>query len=280
MIGEIPGVEAGQIFANRKALHDANIHRGLMRGIAPQGNSIVLSGGYVDDIDEGDTIIYTGEGGRDSKTGRQIADQTMTGGNLGLFNNYREGNPIRVSRGAQIHSDFAPSSGYRYDGLYRIENCWNETGTDGFLIWRYKLVRISAGQVPASVPKQPPQGNPSPQRATVYSTRVIRSSAVGNHVKDIYGYQCQITGVRLDTPSGPYAEACHIKPVGRPHDGPDVTENVLCLSPNMHVLFDLGAIALNDDFELIGMDGRLNLKDGHTLNIDCVRYHREHIFKG
>jgi hypothetical protein len=32
----------------------------------------------VDDEDLGDVIIYTGEGGRDSTTGRQVADQQLT----------------------------------------------------------------------------------------------------------------------------------------------------------------------------------------------------------
>ena len=63
MIGHIEGVRVGQTFANRRALHDANVHRGLMQGIAPDGSSIVLSGGYIDDEDEGEIIIYTGEGG-------------------------------------------------------------------------------------------------------------------------------------------------------------------------------------------------------------------------
>ena len=47
MLGEIPGVEEGRIFRSRQELHEANVHRGLMRGIAPGGHSIVLSGGYV-----------------------------------------------------------------------------------------------------------------------------------------------------------------------------------------------------------------------------------------
>ena len=65
MFGEIEGVTEGQIFESRRELHDANVHNGLMRGIGKQGASIVLSGGYVDDEDLGDEIIYTGEGGRD-----------------------------------------------------------------------------------------------------------------------------------------------------------------------------------------------------------------------
>jgi len=54
----------GRTFKNRRDLHDSGIHRGLMRGISPGGESVVLSGGYVDDLDEGDLVIYTGEGGR------------------------------------------------------------------------------------------------------------------------------------------------------------------------------------------------------------------------
>ena len=72
-----------------------------MRGIGKQGASIVLSGGYVDDEDLGDEIIYTGEGGRDSNTGLQVGDQTLTKGNKFLEENYRLGNPIRVIRGSQ-----------------------------------------------------------------------------------------------------------------------------------------------------------------------------------
>ena len=52
-------------FSDRRGLHDRGVHRGLMRGIAPAGSSIVLSGGYPDDEDFGDRVIYTGEGGCD-----------------------------------------------------------------------------------------------------------------------------------------------------------------------------------------------------------------------
>ena len=55
MFGEIEGVTEGQIFESRRELHDANVHNGLMRGIGKQGASIVLSGGYVDDEDLGDS---------------------------------------------------------------------------------------------------------------------------------------------------------------------------------------------------------------------------------
>ncbi len=81
MIEEIDGIEPGTLFKGREELHDAGIHCGHMVGIAAKGgDSIVLSGGYNDDEDEGDVIIYTREGGRDSATGRQVANQTLTRG--------------------------------------------------------------------------------------------------------------------------------------------------------------------------------------------------------
>lgn len=280
MIGDIEGVNPGQYFADRKALHSAGIHRGLMRGIGAQGESIVLSGGYKDDRDEGDVVIYTGEGGRDEATGHQIADQQMTRGNLFLAKHYQEGNPIRVCRGYKLDSPYAPQSGYRYDGLFRIESCWNEKGEDGFLIWRYRLVKLSSGDDISTVATPHlPNGAQVPRRTDVYTTRVIRNSSVGNYVKNLYDHTCQISGVRLDAPSGPYAEACHIQPVGAPHNGPDTVENILCLSPNMHVLFDLGAISLTDDFKVIGLDSSLTLNRIHSLSLESIRYHRKHIYK-
>ena len=54
--GEINGTYVGQIFKDRKELASIGIHKPLMGGIWGDGeegaSSIVLSGGYEDDIDE------------------------------------------------------------------------------------------------------------------------------------------------------------------------------------------------------------------------------------
>ncbi len=57
---------------------------GISGGAAEGADSIVLSGGYEDDQDSGDIIVYTGRGGNDPVTGVQIADQTLTRQNLAL----------------------------------------------------------------------------------------------------------------------------------------------------------------------------------------------------
>ena len=53
------------------------MHREIQAGIAGYADgapaeSIVLSGGYPDDIDQGDVIVYTGQGGQVQASGRQF----------------------------------------------------------------------------------------------------------------------------------------------------------------------------------------------------------------
>ncbi len=97
---------------------------------------------------------------------------------------------------------------------------------------------------------------------------------MAERVKRLHDYRCQVCGEQLDTPGGLYAEAAHIRPLGRPHDGPDVPENILCLCPNHHVLFDQFGIAIRDDLELIGLPGKLRTHSRHRIDEAHVRYHR------
>ncbi|EJD47651.1 hypothetical protein AURDEDRAFT_102357 [Auricularia subglabra TFB-10046 SS5] len=58
-------------------------------------------------------------------------------------------NPVRVIRGYRLQSEWAPASGYRYDGLYRVEKAWMEQGLNqgGFQVCKFALKRID-GQPP------------------------------------------------------------------------------------------------------------------------------------
>ncbi len=58
----------------------------------------MLSGGYEDDEDLGDEIIYTGHGGQENKI--QVRDQELTRQNLALAISAQQGLPVRVVRGA------------------------------------------------------------------------------------------------------------------------------------------------------------------------------------
>lgn len=143
LIGEILHIRPGQQFTTRREAHAASVHRPLQAGICGTrktgAESIVISGGYKDDEDYGDVIIYTGHGGQDH-AGNQVGDQSLDdSGNAALVTSYLEGLPVRVIRGWQSASEFAPRIGYRYDGLYRVSSYESKPSLDGFLIWQFRL---------------------------------------------------------------------------------------------------------------------------------------------
>jgi putative restriction endonuclease len=86
-------------------------------------------------------------------------------------------------------------------------------------------------------------------------------------------------GTRLDCPAGPYAEAAHIRPLGDPHNGPDTEDNILCLCPNHHVLFDNGGVSISDDLCISGVDcaKRLPVHENHRIDRRHLAYHRDHL---
>jgi putative restriction endonuclease len=244
--------------------------------------AIVLSGGYEDDVDLGSTILYTGEGGRSSTTGQQVADQTLTKGNLALYRSYEQQMPVRVIRKVKAGA----RQFYQYAGLYRVIRCQLTQGKSGFRIWQFVLegwdllTPLSTDPTPAinEVAEEAAPYGPARRATTVW--RLVRDSATMQRVKDLHSFACQACGVVLQGPRGPYAEAAHIRPLGAPHHGPDRLDNLLCLCPNHHVLFDLGAWAVNPDGSLRGLVGRLREVTGHAIDAEQLRYHRSKIYGG
>lgn len=284
IFGHVPGVAVGDSFATYLDMNAAGLHRSTMGGIAGTertgADSVVISGQYADDVDRGDLIVYTGQGGR-NESGKHVSDQTLTRGNRALAVNQLKGLPVRVIRGSHRLSDYAPTSGYRYDGLYRVESHWHEKGKAGFNVWRYRLEKIDLAtpilpRPDSSSAQQLAGGNSNPSRKTTTVQRVIRDTTQAKKLKERYKYQCQVCDTAIKTAGGLYAEAAHIKPLGEPHNGPDTPDNILCLCPNHHVMFDLGSFSVEDDLSLIGLPGKLRLISEHTLSASNLRYHREH----
>ena len=279
VFGEIRGVNQGDVFENRIALAKAKIHPPLQKGISGSqvegADSIVLSGGYEDDIDFGYEIIYTGAGGRDPNTSKQIRDQELLGDNLALARSKLENLPVRVTRGHAHKSSLSPEAGYMYAGIFYIEDYWRERGAAGFYVWRFRLVKgDDLGDV-QQVKEDREEYNSAPRR-DVRSKQIVRDRKVAEEVKKLYSYSCQVCGVVLNTTAGAYAEAAHIKPLGQPHNGPDVLANLLCLCPNHHVLFDNGGFTINDDFSLNNINGILRVHFKHNIDLSLIRYHRKH----
>jgi len=280
--GEIPGNPPGTAYVNRTELAAAGVHKPLQHGIsgaaAEGADSIVVSGGYEDDEDYGSLIVYTGAGGRDPNTGHQIADQEFTAQNLALVKSEAEGLPVRVVRGSGGDPAFSPASGFRYDDLFRVEESWRERGRSGFLVCRYRMVQLAADGTPLPMPPAVATG-PAPRAKTTVQ-RIVRNTDVSRRVKELHDHTCQICGTRIAIAAGAYSEGAHIRPLGRPHDGPDVEANVLCLCPNDHVRFEFGALVIEDNLDILDTMagqkvGTLRTVAGHTMDATHLKYHRE-----
>ncbi len=127
------------------------------------------------------------------------------------------------------------------------------------------IVYVQFGDVhtPRAVDLEDPS---QPARVRQETYRILRDTALARAAKESHQYRCQICGQTLLLGGKtPYAEAHHIKPLGKPHDGPDVPGNILCVCPNDHVLLDYGAIKL-DETRLDGIDK------------DFVDYHNKKIY--
>lgn len=91
-----------------------------------------------------------------------------------------------------------------------------------------------------------------------------------NKIKLKYNNTCQICGVRLIIGVNKYySEVHHIRPLGRPHNGQDLLENMVCVCPNCHILLDYKAIFLVEEtFKVIKHRiSDINLKYHNSLVI-------------
>ena len=283
----------GTTYQSREAMAAVGVHTHFRAGIdyESKGNAkaIVLNGGYKDDVDLGDRVIYTGQGGQ-SKTGpkRQIEDQQLVRGNGALVNSHMNGSPIMVFRGAGGDKQFSPTKGYRYDGLYLVTKHWFEPSIDGPLVIRFELNRLENQEIgtESDLTSQigtAPIGNSSPARASIKSgTRIKRDPEIPKWIKNLYQDECQICGITVKTPTGSYSQGAHIRGLGEPHNGTDTVSNMLCLCPNCHVMFDFGTYYIKDDgisvVNILTAETRnLKILEPHQLDMTAIGHHRLHV---
>ncbi|MFD5745899.1 YDG/SRA domain-containing protein [Streptomyces sp. NPDC127033] len=295
VFGHVDEVLTGALFDSRREVKEAKLHKEREAGISwgldgddhRAADAIVLNNGYEDDRDLWSEVLYTGAGGRDRNTGRQVEDQTWENrGNAGLRHSRTKGYPVRVIRGAEGEKVYSPDSGYRYDGLYRVVNCWIEEGKSGFQICRFKLVRMAEDEqeiIPLERQVQEVMHG-VPRRRTTTVERIVRDTEVVRRVKRWHDYTCQICRISLmvGADGASYVEGAHIQALGGEDGGPDVDGNVLSLCPNCHVRLDRGALYLTDDLRVIdryatgseSVSVPLRTVERHRIEQRFVRSHR------
>ncbi|KAL8519931.1 hypothetical protein ACS0TY_010750 [Phlomoides rotata] len=158
------GVLVGETWEDRMECRQWGAHFTHVAGIHGQSDygaqSVALSGGYEDDEDHGDWFLYTGSGGRDLSGNKRTNkihsfDQKFTHSNEALRVSCQQGYPVRVVRShKEKRSSYAPQTGVRYDGIYRIEKCWRKAWKEGFLLCRYLFVRCDNEPAPWTTDNQ------------------------------------------------------------------------------------------------------------------------------
>lgn len=150
-IGPVPGIKVGDIFYFRMEMCVVGMHAPSMAGIDYMNArfleqddtvaiSIVSAGGYENEEDDVDVLVYTGQGGSSKNSKNQMDDQKLERGNLALERSKDRKNEIRVIRSAK---DYSVQNGkiYIYDGLYKIQKSWIDKSKSGFNVFKYQLLR-------------------------------------------------------------------------------------------------------------------------------------------
>jgi 5-methylcytosine-specific restriction protein A len=77
---------------------------------------------------------------------------------------------------------------------------------------------------------------------------ILRKKSFVDKLKKLYNYTCQLCETRLEIKNQQYyCEVHHIVPLGKPYNGKDSLDNMLCVCPNCHVLLDFNAIPITLD---------------------------------
>ncbi|KAJ3119525.1 hypothetical protein HK098_005376 [Nowakowskiella sp. JEL0407] len=89
-----------------------------------------------------ETIMYVGECGRECKAGKFIGgsfshDQEKRCGKLSLVSSYQLKQLVRVIRGCG--AEYGPGEGYRYDGLYYVDNHEYVEEDHGFKVFNFYM---------------------------------------------------------------------------------------------------------------------------------------------
>ncbi len=119
-------------------------------------------------------------------------------------------------------------------------------------------------------------------RVVVRSVR-LRNTLLAIHMKARYSQRCQVCGQTVPLTNGEYAEAHHLIPLGMPHRGPDIMGNIVVVCPNHHVMFDRGALAIEQDsLTVTHLSGAipprpLIILPWHSLRRSCLQYHNQRI---
>ena len=129
-------------------------------------------------------------------------------------------------------------------------------------------LRSTLEYTPVAIDAGIPEGVSEPGRQLQETYRILRDTSLARKLKQLHENKCQLCGESIRLPNGKgYSEAHHIKPLGAPHNGPDIAENIIVLCANHHVMLDYGVIKI--DLE------KLIIHPKHKIGVTYANYHNQ-----
>jgi predicted HNH restriction endonuclease len=294
----LPYFEQGQRYV-RSELHDEYGGQ-RQRGISPcREIPIVLlfpsfdqtreeSKIYPNKLREDGSVIMTGEG----KTGKMTLDH----GNAAVVDHQEEGRVLH------IFEDIGDGQ-VEYLGKYECHEWFREELPDeeGEIrsAIRFELEPIessvsSSNTTEAENIDQPatengvgdsslPDGSEVTERRETTTSEIQRERDIVRQLKRLYNDTCMICGDRrLQAPDEGYSQVHHLMPLGEPHDGPDIPENVIVVCPNHHEDFEHGMLTIDPqtleiehNYEDYISGQRLQTKGDHEIGAEYLAYHNQ-----
>lgn len=126
---------------------------------------------------------------------------------------------------------------------------------------------IDSGELPADY-----FPNLVPSRIEITVSRFIRDTKLTKYLKNLHKNQCQLCAQPFHFENGQaYTEAHHIRPLGNPHNGPDIKENIIIVCPNHHAMCDFGGIKLDSK--------QVRQHEKHPIDEKNISYHNTTIYR-
>jgi 5-methylcytosine-specific restriction endonuclease McrA len=124
-------------------------------------------------------------------------------------------------------------------------------------------------------------GTENTTRRTSKTEEIVRDRQLVAQLKALHEHRCQLCGDRrLQGPDTGYAQVHHLTPLGEPHNGPDIPENMLVVCPNHHEDFEHGMVAVEPETREITHEYELSLSgrtlrtvEGHDVGTRFLEYH-------
>lgn len=261
--------------------------KGITHRNPSDGRYVILNSNegaiYDDEFTSETELTYDGEGEPEK------GDQILTNANRAMVDAVDEEIPIYL---------FTSQDGldeYEYEGLVEVTDARYEyEQSEERMKYKFDLRKLGVAtwdeylDVTTEVEEgtEEPLTKP-PEREE--SSRLVRSAAFKRKVRSAYNEECAICGSTRRSPTGiPEIEAAHIYP--KSEGGRDIVPNGIGLCKLHHWAFDVGWLAISDDYEVIVNEAdevvtpnEISKLDGQMLNlpndenaVPTERFLREH----